>query len=96
MTIANLSQELARPAVLADYLLLKGDAHCLSCGCLDVFPFPQLPVEPDDYYGEDRTPKAIGIKHPGCEGEMYAAISDLRINRKFSERFYTLNAERVV
>lgn len=95
VSLDNLSQELVSPSALASYLISMGDAHCLSCGSSDVFRFPGLPAGLDDFYSEQRVPKAIGIQHPGCGGEMYAATSEVRINRRFSERLYTLYGERI-
>lgn len=95
VTVANLSQELVSPSALATYLIPMGGPHCLSCGSSDVFRFPEMPDGLDDFYSEQRVPKAIGVKHPGCGGEMYAATSEVRINRRFSERLYTLYGERI-
>ena len=95
VSLANLNQELIHPTALAPYLISIGDAHCLSCGSSDLFRFPRMPSGLDDFYSEQRTPKAIGIAHPRCGGEMYAATSAVRINRKFSQRLYSLYGERI-
>jgi hypothetical protein len=93
--LANFQQELARPSVLADYLTSPEEPTCLSCGSSDVFRFPKMPAGLDDFDSEDRTPKPIGVRHPDCGGEMYAETSDVRINRRFSERLYSLCGERI-
>jgi hypothetical protein len=94
-TMTFLRQELIKPSVLKMYLTLPGDAHCLSCGSSSVFQFPEMPAGLDDFYSEQRVLQPIGVRHPGCGGEMYAATSMIRINRRFSERIYTLFGERL-
>lgn len=93
--LANYGQELATPSALASYLMSIGDAHCLSCGAPDVFRLPKLPTGLDDFYSEDRTAVATGVEHPGCGGELYAATSRVRLNRRFSEKLYSLNGKRI-
>lgn len=95
VSLDNLSQELVYPSALASYLTSMGVAHCLSCGSSDVFRFPEIPADLDDFYSEHRVPVAIGIQHPGCGGEMYAVTSKARINRRFTEKIYTLYGERI-
>jgi len=95
VSLDNLSQELINPSALASYLMSMGVAHCLSCGSSDVFRFPGTPAGIDDFYSEHRVPKTIGIQHPGCGGEMYAVTSKARINRRFTEKLYSLYGERV-
>lgn len=95
VSLANLRQELVSPSALTTYFISMGGAHCLSCGSSDVFQFPKMPAGLDDFYSEQRVPKAIGIKHPGCGGEMYASTSEVRINRRFGERLYTLYGESI-
>lgn len=95
VSLVNYSQELARPSALASYLMLGGEAHCLTCGSSDVFRFPKIPSGLDDFYSTERHPRLIGIKHPGCGGEMYAATSTVRLNRRFSEKTYSLYGKRI-
>ncbi len=52
VSLANLSQELVFPSVLATYFLSIGDSHCLACGSSDVFRFPRMPTGLDDFYSE--------------------------------------------
>ncbi len=55
--------------------------------------FPDNPEEADGFYGEGWVPKGIGVKHPGCWGETYAATSEARepFIAYGSEPFPTLN-----
>jgi len=87
--------ELDQPSILSDYLTSPQKPHCLSCGSTNVFQFPEMPRDLDDFDSNDRTPKPIGVEHPDCGGQMYAQVSDIRINRRFSERLYTLDGERI-
>tara|TARA_R110002095_G_scaffold186784_1_gene164051 strand:- start:338 stop:805 length:468 start_codon:yes stop_codon:yes gene_type:complete len=91
----NLQKELDQPSILSDYFKSPQKPHCLSCGSRDVFQFPKMPRCLHDFDSEDRTPEPIGVEHPGCGGKMYAEMSDIRINRRFSERLYTLDGERI-
>ncbi|UZE96827.1 hypothetical protein [Alkalimarinus alittae] len=94
-SLACLNEELANPSVLASYLRSERGAKCLSCGSSEVFIFPQIPAGIDSFYSEERTPEAIGIKHPGCGGELYATTSELRLNIRLTEKRYSLDGERI-
>lgn len=94
-SLACLNEELATPSVLASYLRSERGAKCLSCGSSEVFKFPQIPTGIDSFYSAERTPEAIGIKHPGCGGELYATASESRLNIRFTERIYSLDGERI-
>ncbi|MCK0165914.1 hypothetical protein [Marinobacter sp. S6332] len=94
-TLASYRRELLSPSLLEDYFNSTRAPKCLSCGSVDVFEFPDIPDDLDDIYSNERNPKPIGIKHPGCGGEMYAATSEIRLFRRFSERLYSLNGDRI-
>lgn len=95
VSLAHYSEELANPSVLASYLMASRGGTCLSCGSSEVFSFPNMPSELDSFYSEERTPRVIGIKHPRCGGELHATTSTLRVNRRFTERIYSLDGERI-
>ena len=67
---------------------------CLSCGSDKVEAVNSdfsLPYENRHYRGA----KYIGFKHPGCEGEFFAAPNDLRLNMRFYPVYFDIHGNAV-
>lgn len=94
-SMENLIAELQIPTVLNSYLMSIRKPRCLTCGSSKVFEFPKMPEGLNRFDDKDRKSVAIGVRHHGCGGEMYATKSEVRLNIRFRERLYSLSGERI-
>lgn len=92
---AWMSTELLSPAVLKKYLACSRNPRCLTCGSSDVKPFPALPNGLDEFEQPNRHKVPVGMRHPGCEGNLLAATSRFRAYMQFRDRVYSLDGDRV-
>lgn len=69
--------------------------RCLQCGSTDAFPFE---VTPDFtvYYGKTQGPVALGVKHPGCGGELAVMDDGTRFSYIPTLRLYDSEGNRCV
>ena len=69
--------------------------RCLQCGSTDVLPFK---VAPDFtvYYGKTQGPVALGVKHPGCGGELAVMDDGTRFSYTPTRRLYDSEGNRCV
>ena len=92
---AWISSELSSPSFLAEYLGGTCKPHCLTCGSVEVSKLPKMPDGLNDFYDDYRVKIPIGMKHPGCGGQLLASTSEMRLNRRFTDRVYSLNGKRI-
>ena len=60
--------------------------RCLLCGCNHIQEMPS--VTPSGSYNQPGLPKLIGMRHPGCGGDLLVNHSEGRIARRLSKRWY--------
>lgn len=92
---ARISSELYSPAILEDYLNSSRKPCCLTCGSSAVQKAPRMPDELNDFNDSYRTKIPIGMKHPGCGGELLASTSELRLSLRLEDKIYNLAGERI-
>ena len=92
---AWLSSELSSPAILAEYLNFSRKPRCLTCGSIEVRKFPKMPDGLNNFYDDYRIKIPVGMKHPGCGGQLLASTSEIRLNMHFRDRVYSLSGERI-
>ncbi len=90
-----ISSELSSPSLLEDYLSNPRKPRCLTCGSDEVSKVPQMPEGLNDFYDDYRVKIPIEMKHPGCGGQLLASISEMRLNRSFSDRVYDLGGNKI-
>ncbi|MCD6535170.1 MAG: hypothetical protein J7L25_13995 [Deltaproteobacteria bacterium] len=87
--------ELSSPVLLVDYLCNSREPRCLTCGSDEVYKVPQMPDGLNDFYDDYRVKIPIGMKHPGCGGQLLASTSEVRLNRRFRDRVYDLSGKSI-
>jgi hypothetical protein len=90
-----ISSEMTVPVILSEYLGCSRKVRCLTCGSSQVRRFPKLPEGLNDFYDNHRIKLPIGMKHPGCGGDLFASTSKIRLSIHFKDRIYSLNGERI-
>lgn len=63
--------------------------RCLRCGSDSVTALPSMPSGLDPELAETQRPLPIGMKHPGCGGELMAAYSPIRLIRRFTTKIFS-------
>ena len=91
-----IASELSSPVLLEDYLNDPRKPRCLTCGSDKVSKVPKMPDGLNDFYDDYRVKIPIGMKHPGCGGQLLASTSEMRFNRSFSDRMYDLSGNSIV
>lgn len=86
-----LEAEINQPEVLADYLNGTQPPHCLDCGSIRVRNFPYQASGLKTIGEPDMQWKPVGFQHPGCKGELVAAVENFRIHFIFTPRLYLLS-----
>lgn len=78
----------------------KSPPRCLECGSIDCFLLPKLPALPELKYPlfSSQTPQIpveIGLKHPGCGGELLVKFSGAWINMEPNRRIYNIEGRLI-
>lgn len=73
----------------------KSAPRCLKCGATDCFLLPKLPSLPQPKYPLFSTEapsqaEEIGMKHPGCGGDLLVEWADVWVNMKSNHRIYDI------
>ncbi len=73
----------------------RSPPRCLQCGSTDAFPFAVIP-DFTVYYGKTQGPVALGVKHPGCGGELAVMDDGTRFSYIPTLRLYDSEGNRCV
>jgi len=78
----------------------KSPPRCLECGSIDCFLLPELPSLPEPQYPlfSSQTPQSpveIGLKHPGCGGELLVKFSEAWISIEPKRRIYDVEGRLI-
>ena len=73
----------------------RSPPRCLQCGSTDAFPFAVIP-DFTVYYGKTQGPVALGVKHPGCGGELAVMDDGTRFSYTPTLRLYDSEGNRCV
>ena len=71
----------------------RSPPRCLQCGSTDAFPFAVIP-DFTVYYGKTQGPVALGVKHPGCGGELAVMDDGTRFSYIPTLRLYDSEGNR--
>ena len=70
----------------------KGSEKCLACGSSNIKPFDgDYSLEFEVMEGLVQGSKRTGFTHPDCGGEIIASSSGMRLNMRFSPRYYNFD-----
>ena len=73
----------------------RSPPRCLQCGSTDAFTFAVIP-DFTVYYGKTQGPVALGVKHPGCGGELAVMDDGTRFSYTPILRLYDSEGNRCV
>ena len=71
----------------------RSPPRCLQCGSTDAFPFAVIP-DFTVYYGKTQGPVTLGVKHPGCGGELAVMDDGTRFSYTPTLRLYDSEGNR--
>jgi hypothetical protein len=93
--VRRLSEWVSSPEAESRYLNPKRPPRCLSCGSREIEPIPKLPDGLNDFYDEERVGIPIGMRHPGCGGELLAMTSRYRFSVRYEDRIFDLDGGEI-
>ena len=71
--------------------------RCLICGSLDHVPLPEIRLEDacEDAPESPRPAVPVGVRHPGCSGNLLVALPPVRISIAEEQRLYDSSGKRI-